>query len=221
MEKLGRRRNLELEVYDIIKSSIIDRRNMPGDKISIEQLKADLGVSRTPIVIALKMLEKEMLVETKPRRGHYVRTFTKREIIDVLYLREALESLGAKRAARCITEPQMRKLKEFFKDVNVEGNPKELAAYGKEDQKFHEYVMEIGGGEIFAGVYKSYAIVTFTYHADLPGGFVRHPRETIQEHLNMIEAICRREEEKAEELMRCHMRLGREKFIKELEREEK
>jgi len=62
--------------------------------------------------------------------------------------------------------------------------------------------------------------VTFTYHADLPGGFVRHPRETIQEHLDMIEAICNRDGEKAEALMRRHMRLGSEKFIKELEKEE-
>ena len=111
MKKLGLRRNLELEVYDIIKSRIWDRKYMPGDKISIDQLIADLGVSRTPIVIALKMLERELLITTKPRQGHYVRTFTKREIIDVLELREALEVLGARKAARSITESQMLELR--------------------------------------------------------------------------------------------------------------
>jgi DNA-binding GntR family transcriptional regulator len=220
MEKLGLRRNLELEVYDTIKSLILDRKYMPGDKILIDHLRADLGVSRTPIVIALKMLEREMLIKTKPRRGHYVRTFTKREIIDVLELREALEALGARRAARSITETQMKELREFFKDINLEGDPKELAAYAREDQGFHEFIMEIAGGEVFSSVFKAYAIVIFTYHADLPGGFVRHPKETIQEHLNMIEAICNRDEDKSEKLMRHHMRLGREKFIKELEKEE-
>ena len=70
-------------------------------------------------------------------------------------------------------------------------------------------------------MFKAYAIVTFTYHADLSGGFVRHPNETIQEHLAIIEAICNRDEDKAEELMRRHMRLGKEKFMKELEKEEK
>jgi DNA-binding GntR family transcriptional regulator len=220
MEKLGLRRNLEVDVYDIIKSLIMDRKYMPGDKISIDQLKEDLGVSRTPIVIALKMLEKDMLITTKPRRGHYVRTFSKREIIDVLELREALEALGARGAARRITESQMKELWGFFKDVDVEGDPRALADYAKEDQGFHEYIMEIAGGEIFSSVFKAYAIVTFTYHADLPGGFVRHPRETIQEHLEMIDAICERDADRAEALMRRHMRLGREKFIKELEKEE-
>jgi DNA-binding GntR family transcriptional regulator len=221
MEKLGLRRNLELEVYDRIKSAILDRKYMPGDKISIDQLIANLGVSRTPIVIALKMLEREMLIETKPRRGHYVRTFTKREIIDVLELREALEALGARKAARRITESQMEKLRDFFKGIDVEGDPQALSAYAKEDQGFHEFIMEVAGGDILSSVFKAYAIVIFTYHADLPGGFVRHPRETIQEHLELVEAICNRDEDKAEKLMRHHMRLGRKKFIKELEKEEK
>jgi len=219
--KLGLRRNLELEVYDLIKSSILDRKYMPGDKISIEQLIADLGVSRTPIVIALKMLEKEMLIETMPRRGHYVRTFTKREIIDVLELREALEALGARKAARHITESQIKELRAFFRDIDVEGDPKALSAYAREDQRFHEFIMGVAGGDVLSSVFKAYAVVIFTYHADLPGGFVRHPRETIREHLELIEAICKRDEDKAENLMRNHMRLGREKFIKELEREEK
>jgi len=221
MRKLGHRRNLELEVYDIIKSLILDRKYMPGDKISIDQLIADLGVSRTPIVIGLKMLEKEMLITTKPRRGHYVRTFTKREIIDVLELREALEALGARKAARSITQSQMSELRKFFKDIDVEGDPKELAAYAKEDQGFHEFIMEVAGGEVLSSVFKAYAVVIFTYHADLPGGFVRHPCETIQEHLELMEFICNRDEDRAEKLMRHHMRQGREKFIKELEREEK
>jgi DNA-binding GntR family transcriptional regulator len=220
MAKLGLRRNLELEVYDIIKSLILDRKYMPGDKISIDQLIAELGVSRTPIVIALKMLEREMLITTKPRRGHYVRTFTKREIIEVLELREALESLGARKAALNITESQMVELGKFFKGIDVEGDQNEMAAYAKADQGFHEFIMEVAGGEVLSSVFKAYAVVIFTYHADLPGGFVRHPRETIQEHLELVELICSRNEDRAEKLMRHHMRQGRIKFIKELEKEE-
>jgi DNA-binding GntR family transcriptional regulator len=214
------RPNLEVEVYDIIRSMIIDRKLMPGDKISIEKLQEDLGVSRTPIILALKMLEREMLITTEPRRGHYVRTFSKKEIIDVLELREALEALGVRRAALRVTSGQIKELRGFFKDIDVEGNPEELASYAKEDQRFHEFIMEIAGDEVFANVFKAYAVVIFTYHADLPGGFVRHPRETIKEHLELIEHICNKDADRAEELMRKHMRLGREKFTKELLKEQ-
>lgn len=213
------RQNLEIEVYEILKSMILDRNLMPGDKISVDGLIKQLGVSRTPIVIALKMLEKEMLITTLSRRGYYVRTFSKREIIDVLEVREALETLGARKAALYINDEQKRKLREFFKKVNIEGDPQELSAYGKEDQRFHEFLMEIAGGSVFSSVFKAYAVVTFTYHADLPGGFVRHPRETIQEHFDMIEYICNGEADKAEDLMRRHLGQGREKFLRELEKE--
>lgn len=218
-EKISRP-NLEVEVYNIIKSMILDRKLMPGDKISIDKLQQDLGVSRTPVILALKMLEREMLITTEPRRGHYVRTFSKKEIIDVLELREALEALGVKRAALRITAEQMKKLRGFFKDIDVEGNPEELGSYAKEDQRFHEFIMEIAGDEIFANVFKAYAVVIFTYHADLPGGFVRHPRETIKEHLELIEQICNRNANRAEELIRNHMRVGREKFTKALLKEQ-
>ena len=115
----------------------------------------------------------------------------------------------------------MMVLRGFFKDIDVEGEPEELAAYAKEDQGFHEFIMEVAGGEVLSSVFKAYAVVIFTYHADLPGGFVRHPRETIQEHLELIEFICNRDEDRAEKLMRHHMRRGREKFIKELKKEER
>lgn len=64
-------------MYDFIKSIILDRKVMPGDKIFTDKMQSDIGVSRTPIIMALKMLEREMLITTKPRRGHYVRTFIK------------------------------------------------------------------------------------------------------------------------------------------------
>ena len=56
MEKVGlNRRNLELEVYDVIKSMILDRRLMPGDKIPLDNLTDELGVSRTPMLVGTSM----------------------------------------------------------------------------------------------------------------------------------------------------------------------
>lgn len=219
MKKLGQRQNLEQEVYDVIKSMILNRTLMPGDKILLDQFMKELGVSRTPIVIALKMLEREMLITTKPRRGHFVRTFSKQEIINVLELREALEALGARKAAQNITIHQISELRSFFSDIDVNGDTKELAKYAQEDQRFHEFLMEIAGGEVFSSVFKAYAIVIFTYHADLHGGFVRHPKETIQEHLDLIDAVCNHDEKRAEQLMRDHMSQGREKFKNAIEKE--
>ena len=73
--------NLDQKAYLILKNMIMSRRLLPGEKIPQEKLAHDLGISRTPLVSALKYLEKEKLVEAIPRRGFYVRLFTKEEMI--------------------------------------------------------------------------------------------------------------------------------------------
>jgi DNA-binding GntR family transcriptional regulator len=69
--------NLDQKVYTILKNMIIDRKLLPGEKIPQEKLAQDLGISRTPLISALKFLEQEKLVEAVPRRGFYVRLFSK------------------------------------------------------------------------------------------------------------------------------------------------
>ena len=68
--------NLDQKAYQIIKEMIEERKLMPGQKIPQEKLATDLGISRTPLISALKFLEHEKLVETKPRRGFFVRLFS-------------------------------------------------------------------------------------------------------------------------------------------------
>ena len=87
--------NLDHKAYLIIKNMIIDRKLLPGDKIPQEKLARELGISRTPLVSAIKYLEHEKLVEAKPRRGYFVRLFSKQEMISIFELREVLEGLAA------------------------------------------------------------------------------------------------------------------------------
>jgi hypothetical protein len=75
--------NLDQKAYQILKSMIIERQLLPGDKIPQEKLAEDLGISRTPLVNALKFLENEKLVQCLPRRGFFVRHFSKREMISI------------------------------------------------------------------------------------------------------------------------------------------
>ena len=78
MQNLGAAHaNLDQKVYQILKTMIMERKLLPGEKIRQEKLAQDLGISRTPLVAALKFLEHEKLVESKPRRGFFVRLFKK------------------------------------------------------------------------------------------------------------------------------------------------
>jgi DNA-binding GntR family transcriptional regulator len=96
--------NLDQKAYQILKGMIIERQLLPGDKIPQEKLAEDLGISRTPLVNALKLLEQDKLVQSIPRRGFFVRHFNKHEMISIFELREVLEGLAARRAAEQVTE---------------------------------------------------------------------------------------------------------------------
>ena len=74
MPKLGAtHENLDQKVHRQIKSMILEQRPRPGVKIYQEKLAEDLGISRTPLVNALKKLEQERLITAIPRRGFFVR----------------------------------------------------------------------------------------------------------------------------------------------------
>jgi DNA-binding GntR family transcriptional regulator len=183
---------------------IMDRQLLPGEKIPQEKLAEDLGISRTPLINALKFLEKEKLVQSIPRRGFFMRTFTNKEMISIFELREVLEGLAARKAAQKITDKEIAQLGTFFKQFAGDKDINDIRAYAREDRRFHKFLLDIGAKEFLKSILETYNIISYSYQVVAPEGLVRHPRETIREHRAIIEAIANRDAEAAENLMRRH-----------------
>lgn len=198
--------NLDQKVYLIIKSMIEDRILLPGQKIPQEKLASELGISRTPLISALKFLEHEKLVEAKPRRGFFVRLFTIREMISIFEIREVLEGLAARRAAECISEKECLSLREIFTRFKGQEDISDLFAYSKADRKFHTMITRIASREFLTTMLQTFNIISLTYQNVTREGLIQDPNETIHDHLNIIEAICSRDSQQAEDLMRNHFR---------------
>jgi DNA-binding GntR family transcriptional regulator len=198
--------NLDQKAYLIIKAMINDRRLAPGDKISQEQLANELGISRTPLISALKYLEKEKLVEAKPRRGFFVRAFDRQEMVSIFELREVLEGLAARRAAMAVNDRQVARLQDFFSGFIGNGPITNYRDYRREDRRFHNYVTQIAAREFLESILSTYNIVSFSYQLVATEGLVRSPDETLGEHLAIIDAICHRDPEVAETMMRRHFK---------------
>jgi len=206
MKNLGaEHENLDQKAYEIVKNMITERLILPGEKIPQEKLAQELGISRTPLVSALKFLEHEKLVESKPRRGYFVRLFSRPEMVSIFELREVLEGLAAKRAAANITDKEIEVLKGFFRDFAVSTNITDFRAYAKEDRRFHNFITEIGAQEFLKSILQTYNFITASYQYLSSEGLVRPPNETIEEHLAVIKAIGERDPEAAEALMRRHL----------------
>ena len=198
--------NLDHKVYLTLRKMILDRKLLPGEKIPQEKLAQDLGISRTPLVSALKFLEQEKLIEVKPRRGFFVRLFTKQEMVNIFELREVLEGLSARRAASNITDTQIIRLKGFFKQFEKLTNITDYKAYAIEDRRFHNFVTEIGSKEFLKSILETCNIISYSYQLVNSEGLVRTPNETIKEHQAVIEAITKRDSVAAEDLMRLHLK---------------
>ena len=207
MQKLGTsHKNLDAKVYGRLKAMILDRKLLPGEKIPQEKLARDLGISRTPLVNALKVLEREKLVQSMPRRGFFVRLFTGQEMISIFELREVLEGLAARRAAHNITEKEILQLKGFFQNFVGLSDITDIKAYAKEDRRFHHFLLDIGAKEFLKSILETYNIIIYSYQVIAPEGLIQSPDESIRDHFAVIDAIARREGDSAEERMRRHLK---------------
>jgi DNA-binding GntR family transcriptional regulator len=207
MKPLGTtHKNLDAKVYDRLKAMILERKLLPGEKIPQEKLAQDLGISRTPLVNALKYLEKEKLVQSVPRRGFFVRLFTKQEMISIFELREVLEGLAARRAALNISDKEIEQLKGYFQSFQGQSDIPDIKGYAKEDRRFHNFLLGIGAKEFLKSILETYNIIIYSYQVISAEGLVQSPNESIQDHLAVIDAVSRRDEEAAETLMRKHLK---------------
>ena len=211
--------NLDQKVYQIIKDMIEHRQLLPGQKIPQEKLAEELGISRTPLISALKFLEQEKLVETKPRRGFFVRLFTMTEMVSIFEIREVLEGLSARRAAQSITHDQEVRLTKIFQPFLDIEDITDYQAYSRADRRFHNYLAEIGSREFLSSILKTFNIVALAYQFPSREGLIRSPNETIRDHIAIINAICSHDPEAAEQSMREHLQLTVARLIKDMQSE--
>lgn len=198
--------NLDQKVYQVVKKLIEERKLLPGEKIPQEKLSKELGISRTPLIAALKFLEHEKLVEVKPRRGFFVRLFTVDEMISIFEIRELLEGLSARRAATCVSPEQAKELRLIWNDFLKQDSITDYQAYAKADKHFHTFIAEIGSREFLTTILQTLNIVTLAYQNETSEGLIREPNETIKDHMKIVAAICNHDSEMAEHLMRLHLK---------------
>src|ERR1700744_5600376 len=100
MARKLKRSNLSEDAYAVVRDMLLngDRYN-PGDKVSVEELSRELGVSRTPLWAAINRLEAERVVEVVPRQGVYVVDYDPARALEMYIAREALEGMAARLAA--------------------------------------------------------------------------------------------------------------------------
>lgn len=187
-------------VYQVLKEKIENGELIPGQKIVQEKMALELGISRTPLVKALHLLEQELLVENLPRRGMYVRRLSEQDIIDAFECRYAIEMAAIRQAVERMTDIEVKKLENLFKPFI---NKKDIdeKKYQKADMLFHENIITGSKNKYLKKMIALTSIHTKTYQQ----GLVREPKETLPEHLEILEAFKNRDIVKTERSMSNHI----------------
>ncbi|HYX74758.1 MAG TPA: GntR family transcriptional regulator [Steroidobacteraceae bacterium] len=172
-------------------------------RLDERELMQALGVSRTPIREALSILEQEGFVRTLPRRGIFIVRKSKREIIEMIQMWAALESMSARLATLHAPDAEIAKLRHLFDHFQNSPPAEHIGEYSDANIAFHQMIIRLGGSQLIADATKNLFIHVRAIRKATISQDNRAARSII-DHLKIIEALERRDTELAERLTRQH-----------------
>jgi DNA-binding GntR family transcriptional regulator len=185
-------------VCALLREMIIGGEAAPGEQLRQRDLAARFGVSQTPVREALRRLESEGLVVNDPHRGATVVESQQGAVKDQGLVREVLEALGARLAARNITPGLVQELRSM--NAVMEHMPEGDPAYAPANRAFHFKVYEIAGSPILL------SLMRLLWQSLLLGPMTaRSHHESWLQHERLVDALAAGDGELAARLMRVHI----------------
>lgn len=198
-------RALYQEVAERLRERIFNRELEPGSWIDEQKLTAELGISRTPLREALKVLAVEGLVTMKVRRGAYVTEMSTQDVQQVYHLLALLESDAAGDVARHASAEDLAQLRVLHDRLEREVHQREF--FFATNEAFHQQLMSIAGNrwrqQIVTDLRK--VMKLNRHHSLFKQG---RPEESLNEHRAVMYALERRDGALATRLMRAHFDNG-------------
>ena len=190
-------------IVESITSAIVERRLMPGTKLAEQKIADIFLVSRTLVRQALNQLSRDRLVTLEPARGAFVAMPSVTEARQVFEVRAMLEAAMARQLCERITDRQIAALRDHLRD--------EAAAIGRTDVSgrtrlladFHVVLARLLGNEVLAQLLADLlsrsALIALMYQSS-------HSAEhSQQEHVQIVDALERRDAGAAARLMAQHI----------------
>ena len=191
-------------VFKTLREAILRGDLKPGERLMELQLAAKLGVSRTPIREAIRMLQQEGLAVTIPRRGAEVAAMTEKDMEDVLQVREALEILAVQLASDKITKEQIAELEERLKAFEQAVETAEVKQIAQSDIDFHDLIYTAAENPRLVVLLNNLREQIYRYRVEYLKDEKNYPR-LIEEHRQIMQGLKERNEQYVVEMTKKHM----------------
>ena len=198
--------SLKARIYDALKTAIM---NMDiyddGAELRLDEraLSNQFGISRTPLREALARLDQEGLVRIEPRRGIYIVRRSKAEILDMITVWAALESMAARLITTEASDDEIASLREMFVTFENQGVLGHIDEYSDANIKFHQRIIALSKCPLIAELTEKLFMHVRAIRAKTIYDEDRAGR-SIVDHMHIIEALEARDTELAERLVREH-----------------
>lgn len=204
--------SLSMSVFKKLESGILDGEIKPGENLTEIRLSSDLGVSRTPVREALRMLEQKKLVQITPNKGAIVLGINEKDLDDIYTIRMHIEGLGSRWAAKKITEKQIQSLKEIVELQEFYMMKNALEQINELDAQFHEKIYEYSDSRTLQNMLSDLHHMIQRYRK-ISFNSKGRTEKAIQEHRKILEAIISHDEEAAEKLTIDHISNAKENLL--------
>jgi DNA-binding GntR family transcriptional regulator len=199
--------SLHDEILARLRDYIVEGHVADGGRLSERQLCEMLGVSRTPLREALKVLAAEGLVELLPNRGARVRPLSAADIQELFDLMGGLEGLAGRLACEKISDEAIEKIEQLHHDMYGFYMRQDMQGYFRMNQLIHRAIVDAAANSTLESTYESLAgrIRRVRFSANLA-----HKRErwseAMREHEAILDALRRRAGSELSDILFQHLR---------------
>ena len=198
--------SLRDQAYAALKQAIMDAdiyAHREEIRLDERQLSQALGVSRTPIREAMSLLEQEGFLRTVPRRGVFIVRKTKKQIVEMIEMWAALESMAARLATLHASDEAIGALRHMFDEFRDATPAEHIHDYSDANIAFHQAIIGLSGSHLMGKTIENLFIHVRAIRRMTISQRDRAAR-SIVDHMQIIEALERRDTELAERLVRDH-----------------
>jgi DNA-binding GntR family transcriptional regulator len=204
--------------YTEVRTAIVENRYPPGHRLVEQRIAAELGLSRTPVREALRMLQAEGLVVSERNRGAMVRPLSSTEVVDLYGLRIRLESYAVEVATERATEQELGELADAadaFGAVARAGHGdavEGVRALHDANRRLHDGILAAARHHRLAAMLTRTVDTPLVFQAFRSFGPDEIERSDTFHHL-IVDAMCRRDAARASALMGEHISQGRDAVL--------
>jgi DNA-binding GntR family transcriptional regulator len=204
--------------YEQLRAAIVENRYRPGQRLVEQRIAAELGLSRTPVREALRILEAEGLVVSERNRGATVRPLSPTEVVDLYGLRIRLESYAAELAAERIDDGQLATLvaaADRFGEVRLTIDTADIDGVrrlNEANRHLHDSILVAARHARLTAMLTRTVDIPLVFQAFSTFGPAEVERSDLFHHL-IVEAIRRHDGRRAARLMAEHITQGRDAVL--------